>query len=186
MESYIPISYLNDFIFCPRSIYYHQVHGSLGQGMYHAKEQTLGVISHESIEEESYSTRKDVLMNLEIYSEKYNLVGKLDIFDNKAKKLIERKHKIQKIYDGYVFQVYAQYFALVEMGYEVEEIVIRDKSQNKNYPIPLPSQDEIMFQKFENLINDINEFDLSNPNFTPNIEKCKKCIYSHICDYSLC
>jgi CRISPR-associated protein Cas4 len=61
MEPYIPISFLNDFIFCPRSIYFHQVHGSLSQEIYHDKPQTEGRLAHESIEEKNYSTRKDIL-----------------------------------------------------------------------------------------------------------------------------
>lgn len=186
METYIPISFLNDFIFCPRSIYFHQVHGSLAQEMYQEKVQVEGRLAHETIEEGTYSTRKDVLMGIEIFCEKYNLMGKIDVYDIKTKKLIERKNKIVKIYDGYVFQVYAHYFGLKELGYEVEKIIIHDRTHNKNYPIPLPEQDKIMFEKFEKLIEHINVFDLNDPNFKANIEKCKRCIYSHLCDYSLC
>ena len=186
MEPYIPISFLNDFIFCPRSIYFHQVHGSLGQSMYHGKAQTAGLAAHESIDQGTYSTRKDVLMGMEIYCEKYGLSGKLDVFDIPAKKLVERKNRITKIYDGYVFQVYAQCFALREMGYEVQKIVIYDRTQNKNYPVLLPEEDEVMFEKFEKLMEEINSFDLSDPGFKANAEKCRNCIYSHLCDFSLC
>lgn len=186
MEPYIPISFLNDFIFCPRSIYFHQVHGSMSQSMYHGKPQTRGLAAHEAIDEGSYSTRKDVLMGMSLYCEKYNISGKLDMFDITAKKLIERKYRIQKIYDGYVFQVYAQYFSLIELGYKVEKIVIHDRSHNKNYPISLPYEDNVMLAKFEKLIEDINSFDLSDANFKANPEKCKNCIYSHLCDVSLC
>ena len=85
-----------------------------------------------------------------------------------------------------MFQVYAQYFGLVELGYEVEKIVIHDRTHNKNYPITLTEEDKVMFEKFERLIEDIRNFDLSDPNFKANIEKCKKCVYSHLCDFSLC
>ncbi len=186
MEPYIPISFLNDFIFCPRSIYFHQVHGSLGQEMLHENAQTAGRAAHEAIDEGRYSTRKNVLMGMEIYCEKYNICGKLDIFDIDQKKLTERKNHIVKIYDGYVFQVYAQYYALVEMGYEVRNIVIHDMTHNNNYPIALPEDDPEMQEKFEILIEKINDFNLSRTDFQPNKEKCKRCIYSHLCDYSLC
>ncbi|MBP9886060.1 MAG: type V CRISPR-associated protein Cas4 [Leptospiraceae bacterium] len=186
METYIPISFLNDFIFCPRSIYFHQVHGGMSQEMYSSKEQTEGRAAHETIDERTYSTRKKVLMGTDVYCEKYNILGKIDVFDISAKKLTERKYKITKIYDGFVFQVYAQYFGLVELGYEVEKIVIHDRTHNKNYPITLPEEDKVMFEKFERLIEDIRNFDLSDPNFKANIEKCKKCVYSHLCDFSLC
>lgn len=186
MENYIPISFLNDFIFCPRSIYYHQVHGSLGQEMYHSKAQVEGKMAHEAIDEGTYSTRKDVLMGMEVFCEKYNIMGKIDVLDVKAKKLVERKNKIIKIYDGYVFQVYAQYFALLELGYSIEKIVIHDRTANKNYPIALPEEDGEMFRKFEKLIEDINSFDLHDTGFKANPEKCKRCVYSHLCDYSIC
>jgi CRISPR-associated protein Cas4 len=151
--------------------------------MYHGREQTQGLAVHESIDQGTYSTRKDVLMGMEVYCEKYGLSGKIDVFDISSKKLIERKYKILNIYDGYVFQVYAQYFALVELGYEVKKIVIHDRSHNKNYAIPLPEEDLEMLTKFEKVIEDIKNFSLSDTNFTQNPEKCKKCIYSHLCDY---
>ncbi|HOJ16634.1 MAG TPA: type V CRISPR-associated protein Cas4 [Spirochaetota bacterium] len=186
MESYIAISMLNDFIFCPRSIYFHQVYGSVEQNMYHSEIQINGKSAHESIDNRGYSTRKDVLMGIEVFCEKYNLVGKIDIFDINSGKLIERKNRIVKIYDGYVFQLYGQLFALREMGYTVNQIILYDKSHNKNYIIPLPEADQGMFLKFERVIDDINTFDLSWKEFKPNAEKCKNCIYANLCDYCLC
>ena len=82
--------------------------------------------------------------------------------------------------------MYAQYFGLTELGYEVEKIVIHDRTHNKNYPILLPEENSVMLAKFEKLIEDIHSFDLNDPNFKANIEKCKKCVYSHLCDQSLC
>ena len=186
MEPYIPISMLNDFIFCPRSIFFSNVHGSLGQKMIHRTAQTEGKLAHESIEEGSYSTRSDILMNTDVYCEKYNLMGKIDLFEITTGRLIERKNKIATIYDGYIFQVYAQYFSLCEMNYRVNEIVIRDRTHNKNYPILLPKDNPIMLQKFETTIKSLKEFDLNKTSFTPNKQKCENCIYSTICDYSLC
>ncbi|MCZ8239216.1 MAG: type V CRISPR-associated protein Cas4 [Leptospiraceae bacterium] len=186
MESYIPISYLNDFIFCPRSIYFHQVHGSLSQSMYQAKPQVEGKAVHESIDQGTYTTSQNVLMGMDLYSETYGLQGKIDIFFIDTGVLLERKNKIVKIYDGYVFQVYAHYFALSELGYTVKDIKIHDRTHNKSYPIPLPKDDIPMFDKFERTIQNLKDFDLYDPNFHPNIEKCRNCIYSHLCDYSLC
>jgi len=124
MEPYITLSFLNDFIFCPRSIYFHQLYGSFDQALYKQTPQYKGEAAHTSIEEKTYSTQKNVLQGIEIYSEKYNLCGKIDVFDIKTGKLTERKRDVKTIYDGYVFQVYAQCHALREMGYEVKEIVI--------------------------------------------------------------
>lgn len=185
MENYIPISFLNDFIFCPRSIYFHQVYGNVEQEMYHCHIQIEGKAAHSSIEKRFYSTRKDVLMGIDVYCEKYNIVGKIDIYDISAKKLVERKNRIVKIYDGFIFQLYAQTFALREMGYEVEHIALYDKTHNIMHPVNLPENDILMFQKFEKLIQDINSFSLTNKDFRPNENKCKTCIYSQLCDYSI-
>lgn len=186
MESYIPISFLNDFIFCPRSIYFHQLYGSLNKEVYQQKPQIAGRAAHTSIDEKSYSTRKNILQGIEIYCERYKICGKVDLFDIESGKLTERKREIKTIYDGYVFQVYAQYYALCEMGYAVKSIVLYDITHNKTYPIALPHENPEMQRKFENLIEQINSFDMNAPNFTPVDAKCRNCIYSNLCDYSLC
>jgi len=185
METYIPISFLNDFIFCPRSIYFHQLYGSFDTQLYHQKPQIAGRAAHASIEGKTYSTCKNILQGVEIYCERYKICGKVDLFFIDRGKLMERKREIKTIYDGYVFQVYAQYHALCEMGYEVRSIAIHDISHNKNYPIPLPDENPEMHRKFENLIEKINGFDMNAP-FTPAESKCRNCIYSNLCDYSLC
>ncbi len=186
MEPYIPITMLNDFIFCPRSIYFHNVHGALGAKMIHRKPQTEGRLAHESIDSESYSSRSDILIGVEVYSATYNVMGKIDLFEISTGRLIERKNRIAVIYDGYVFQVYAQCFALREMGYSVKEIVLRDRTRNKNHPVPLPEDDPAMTAKFRDVLEELNRFDLNDPSFEPNPEKCLNCIYSNLCDYSLC
>ncbi len=186
MESYITLSFLNDFIFCPRSIYFHQLYSIYNDQHYKQKVQIAGTEAHTSIDTKKYSSRTTVLQGIEIFSEKYNIVGKIDVFDIKTGRLTERKKNVKVIYDGYVFQVYAQYFALSEMGYVVKQITIHDLTQNKNFEIPLPEEDIVMFKKFETIIDDISKYDLSISNFTPSISKCEKCIYSPLCDKSLC
>lgn len=186
MENYLLISYLNDYVFCPRSIYFHQLYGKFKKSVYQKKPQIAGTLAHETVDNKTYSTRKNVLQGLEVFSQKYNLCGKIDLFDIDKKRLSERKRSIQKIYDGYIFQIYGQYFALREMGYEVDEIVLYDLSKNKTYPIALPEKWPGMMQKFEEVISNLNHYDLSQPTYQPNPKKCKKCIYSNLCDQSLC
>jgi len=186
MESYIPISFLNDFIFCPRSIYFHQLYGGYNTQLYQQKPQIAGKAAHASIDEKAYSTRKNILQGIEIYCEQYKICGKVDLFDTDSGKLIERKRQIKTIYDGYVFQVYAQYYALCEMGYAVKNILLYDVVHNKSYPIPLPHENPEMQQRFESLIRQINEFDIHASGFSPVEAKCRNCIYSNLCDYSLC
>jgi CRISPR-associated exonuclease Cas4 len=185
MESYISISHLNDFIFCPRSIYFHRLYERFDDRFYKREAQIAGIAAHASIDEKKYSTRKDVLQATEIYSSKYNLVGKIDLYYIDEAHLVERKRSIKKIYDGYIFQVYGQYFGLLEEGYKVEKITIRDLTANKNYSIPLPDESPEWLEKFEMLLRDFSEFSLNDP-FVPNPEKCKNCIYSSLCDHSKC
>ena len=50
MIDYITISTLNDFIFCPYSIYLHNVYMESGETMYHATPQTQGRVAHETVD----------------------------------------------------------------------------------------------------------------------------------------
>lgn len=183
MESYISISYLNDFIFCPRSIYFHQLFGRASKKLFHRSFQTKGLNAHRTIDDKTYTTAKAIIQGLDVYSEKYKLCGKIDLYDQKKKLLIERKNKIKDIYDGYIFQLYAQYFCLKEMGYLVEKLKLYSSVDNKNYFVDLPEDNAIQFGKFEKLIKDIQLFNLENP-FVPNPNKCKQCVYNTLCDYS--
>jgi CRISPR-associated exonuclease Cas4 len=186
MESYITLSNLNDFIFCPRSIYFHQLYSNFNDALYKQKPQVAGAEAHTAIDAKTYSTKVNILMGIEVYSQQYNIVGKIDVFDSNTGTLTERKRSIKTIYDGYVFQVYAQYFAMQEMGYTVHKIVIHDLVHNKNYPIPLPVNDKVMFEKFETLIQHITNYNLNDDAFVPNLKKCTNCIYNQLCDKSLC
>ena len=181
MESYIPISFLNDFIFCPRSIYFSQLYRRRDQFIYKEKSQIEGSESHKSIDFQTYSTKKDILQGISVYSEKYRLCGKIDIFDKKEGVLIERKKLIKTIYDGYIFQIYAQYFCLSEMGYFIKRLFFYSMDTNKRYSVSLPSDDKSMKDNFEKLIQDINYFNLNMP-FRANPNKCEKCIYINLCD----
>ena len=70
-EDYISISTLNDFIFCPYSIYLHNVYMESDEGLYHATPQTRGKIAHKTIDTKKASNRADDLQSLPILSEKY-------------------------------------------------------------------------------------------------------------------
>ncbi len=181
MENYILISFLNDFIFCPRSIFFHGLYSHLEQRMYQEKPQIEGQIAHKSIDHKKYSTKKTVLQGISVYSDHYKLNGKIDIFDEAEGLLTERKKMIKTIYDGYIFQLYAQYHCLKEMGYKVKKLRLYSMDTNKSYPIPLPKDNQSMQEKFEKLINEINAFDLNAP-FKANPKKCNRCIYSNLCD----
>lgn len=183
MEETILISYLNDFIFCPASIYFHKLYGNLNKELYQTSYQINGTNAHKSIDQHTYSSRKDILQGIDIYSEELGIQGKIDVFDVNKGVLIERKNTIKEIYDGYVFQVYAQYYALTEMGYNVKQIRFHSITDNKNYDVKLPKENLEMDKKFKDLIKQIHEFNLENF-VQENINKCKNCIYEPSCDRS--
>ena len=115
METYIKISTLNDFIYCPKSIYFHELYNKYNTYIYHTNYQQEGKFNHESIDNFHYSNKKDILQSLTVYSHKYQLLGKIDLYDKSKHILIERKTKIKQIYLGYKYQVWAQYLCLEEM-----------------------------------------------------------------------
>lgn len=59
MEDYIPISTLNDFVFCPYSIYLHNIYMSADDGLYHAVPQLKGRSAHNSLDDKTYSSKKN-------------------------------------------------------------------------------------------------------------------------------
>lgn len=156
MESCIQISKINDFLFCPLSLYFHIIYENFCEETYHHPPQKIGRINHKPIEKCTYSTLKRYLQSLPVYSERYNISGKIDVFDQKTNTLIERKTKIKQIYQGHVYQLYAQMFCLEEMGYIVKKLIIHSLQDNKRYNIPLPAQKEK--HEFETVIDQIKKF----------------------------
>ena len=179
MEQYIQISKINDFIFCPKSVYLHRIYENFDQNTYHQEPQKTGKLNHENIDNGKYSTSKKFLQGISVYCGKYEIAGKIDIYDVETKTLIERKTKIKKIYDGYKYQLYAQLFALSEMGYEVKQMFIQSLKDNKRYIIPLPTKTDI--EKFEKVINLMRGFDILRNKPLARKAKCDNCIYSNLC-----
>lgn len=180
----ILISQLNDFIFCPASIYFHGLYGGRDKLTFQEASQLNGTKAHEAVDSGNYSSRKNILQGISVYSEKYRLVGKIDILDTAKQTLTERKKKIKVVYDGYVFQIYAQYFALSEMGYPVNKLQLYSMDDNKIYNVLLPQDNPVMYAKFEELVKAMRNFDLTAFK-QANTAKCQNCIYEPACDRSL-
>lgn len=180
MEQVITFAELDDFIFCPLSLFYHSMYKDRVKWNYQTTDQTAGTSAHKSVDEQKLTTRKNIIQSLTVYSEKYHLMGKIDTFDSSEHHLIERKRKIKTIYDGYIFQVYGQYFALIEMGYIVEKISFYSISDHKFYPVKLPHEDPDMFKKFERTLEQIRNFSFLDFK-QENINKCNHCIYAPLC-----
>lgn len=182
-ENPIIISNLNDFIFCPVSIYFHSLEPDAEDFLAKDIYQINGTDAHKNSDHATYSTKKSMLQGTSIFSAKYDLCGKIDTFDCDTGILTERKKKITNLYDGYIFQLYAQYFSLSEMGYTVKKIRFYSIDDNKIYNVKLPKDDAAMFEKFEKLLNNIKNFDFSNF-VQKNKLKCAKCIYEPLCSFS--
>ncbi len=178
MYDYIQISKINDYVFCPYSLYFHAVYESFDHNEYKAKPQIAGAIAHESIDAKKYSSEKDCLQGLEVFSEQYGIIGKIDIYDKKTKRLVERKRKVNHVYDGYIFQLYAQKLCMEEMGYEIKAMFIHSLIDNKTFEVKVDNE---IKEKFNCTLKAIREFDPFITNYNTNKTKCHNCIYCELC-----
>lgn len=179
MHEYIPISTLNDFIFCPYSIYLHNIYQSADEDLYHDTPQTRGRASHSTIDEQKYSSKKDYISGLPVFSNELGIIGKIDIYKGTEKHLIERKHKLEKIYQGQIYQLWAQYFCMKEMGYEIDKLSFYAISTNKSFFIKIPTEQDK--QELANFIKGFKNYD-PEKEIEVNENKCKHCIYCNLCD----
>jgi len=179
MEDYIQISTLNDFIFCPYSIYLHNIYADSDTTTYQAIPQTRGSLAHLSVDRKVSSHRKEDIMALSVYSERYHLMGKIDLYRSDSQALFERKYQLKQIFQGQIYQLWAQMFCLQEMGFPVKYLFFYEISTRKSIPVKFPnSQDIIFFEKFLKLFREYNPANsiVINPN------KCIHCIYCNLCD----
>ena len=183
MEELMPISYINDFTFCPASIYFHGLLEKTDRMIFQSRDQINGSASHRTIDSNTYSSKKDVLQGLSICSIKYGLIGKIDIFNIENGTLIERKKHISKIFPGHIFQLYGQYFGLIEEGYDVKKLQIHSMDDNRTYNIPHPDAENSLLKDFESVIEKMHEFKIDDFE-QDNVSKCKRCIYSPLCTNS--
>lgn len=172
MHSAIQISKINDFTFCPHTLYLHTAYEDFSTALFHDVPQIRGKAVHEPIDQKIYSSRKTILQGIPVYSEEYQLIGKIDLFDTATGELIERKFKVKQIFPGYKYQLYAQMLCLQEAGHEVKSLKIHSLSDNKRYPIPLPNKEEL-----EIFLNVLKEMINYNPEKHINHE-CPKCSMS--------
>lgn len=149
------------------------------EDIYHATPQVKGKIAHQTIDNQSYSTNKKDIMSLHVYSEKLGIYGMIDLLKVDKKLLIERKYQLKNIYRGQLYQLWAQYYCLLEMGYEVEHIAFYETSTNKMIPVALPNNTER--QELTDFIHSFREYTPNQP-LHINQNKCMHCIYCNLCD----
>jgi CRISPR-associated protein Cas4 len=155
------------------------VYDNFHKKTYHRVPQVAGTIAHESIENNTYSSSKRYIMNMEVYSDTLGICGKIDVYDTETKILIERKKKLHKLYDGQKYQLYAQMACMKEMGHEVFGLKIHSLSDNKRHDIPLPNDNE--WKIFVNIIEKMQNFSAEDAKILVNSPKCAQCIYQPLC-----
>lgn len=148
--------------------------------MYHATPQTKGKVAHETVDKKIASNRAEDLLALPVYSEEFGLMGKIDVFKRKEKKLIERKYQLKQIFQGQIYQLWAQMLCLKEMGEEVESLAFYETSTNKMIPIDMPTDDDL--QSFKVFLQQFRSFDPDITRFPINQNKCSHCVYCNLCD----
>lgn len=118
------------------------------------------------------------------YSSTYDVFAVIDYYDRTEKILVEKKKCIKRLYKGFIFQLYAQYYALKDNGEEVKQIYLYSISDRKFYLVPLPENALDLKEEFELTLSRMRHFKIEEY-FQTNKAKCEKCIYSNLCDRSL-
>lgn len=149
------------------------------ESIYHATPQTKGRVAHATVDNKTASNRANDILSLPVYSEEYGLMGKIDLYKRKEKKLIERKYQLKQIFQGQIYQLWAQMLCLKEMGYDVNSLAFYETSTNRMIPVAMPSDQELSC--FRDFIKKFRSFDPSS-SFSINPNKCRHCIYCNLCD----
>jgi len=178
MKAYIPITYLNDFVFCPYSVYLHQVFDNNTEDLYSANPQQVGKTAHADIDDFK-EEKPEVIKGCYVISNKLGVYGKIDTYYVNLERLVESKYEIKTLYRGYYYQIWCHYFALTEMGFKVKELQFYAIKNNKIYPIPIPTKAD--YEELRAHIKKIAWFDFEQK-INVNPAKCKHCIYAALCD----
>lgn len=179
MNDYISLSTLNDFVFCPYSIYLHNVYMNTDEGLYHATPQTMGKVAHAPTDNQTGSNRSGDILSLPVYSDELGISGLIDYYRGRDKLLIERKYQLRQIYQGQLYQLWGEYFCMVEMGYHIEKLAFYEISTKKMIPITIPSIKEK--EELRSFVDRFKHYDPSSAMFI-NRNKCSHCIYINLCD----
>ena len=99
-----------------------------------------------------------VLIEESFYSTTYNIISVIDYYDRRKRILIEKKHKINQIYKGNIFQIYAQFYALRDNGEQVDNMYLYSIVDKLYYPITLPENNLPMKYEFEKTLKNMYSF----------------------------
>jgi CRISPR-associated exonuclease Cas4 len=149
------------------------------ENLYHATPQIRGRNAHESVDNKTASVKNGDMLSLPVFSDELGIMGKIDVYRYAKKLLVERKYQLKQIFSGQIYQLWAQYFCMIEMGYEVSQLAFYEISTNKMIPAAMPQE-----AGKQELISLIHNFKNYNPtdSITVNPNKCAHCIYCNLCD----
>ena len=180
MEETIPITAINDFLFCPKSLYWGNIaRRSLAKDSYQESAQKAGTLSHGNVDSGRYSTRKTVFSGFPVYCEKYGLMGVIDVYDSGSGTIIERKRTVRAVWEGFRMQVFAQALSLMESDFPVKRIKIHSLTDNRTYDVGLPARQDV--DRLEEILGEMRSFSPWDE-FDPDRKRCPRCPYRHLCD----
>lgn len=181
-DNAINITSLNDFLFCPYSIYLHNAFMEMDEDIFVATPQVRGKTAHKEIDERVFSVEPDDVQSLKVFSMELGLVGVIDLYRINKRHLIEFKYKGgDSLFLGQKLQLWAQYYCLEEMGYKVERISIFEKSTGVFHDVKLPDSEDKKI--LIDLIERFRSFDLTQ-SIEINDKKCAHCIYCNLCHFT--
>jgi CRISPR-associated protein Cas4 len=178
MDGYISFSQLNDFLFSPFSLYLHECYKDYEENIYQDFFQIAGKQAHETIDDHRYK-KKGWLTSMRLCSPKLEIYGRTDLYNEQTGELVERKRLIKRIYEGYRMQIYAQYYCLLEMNYQVNKIALYSLADNTKYPLETPTS--LTLQRLKLLVKNVQAY---QPQFIELMYPGNKSlisIYSNLC-----
>ena len=149
------------------------------ENIFHASPQVRGRLAHAATDNNTYSSRSSDITSLSVCSDELGIMGKIDLYRKDKKILIERKYLLKQIYRGQMYQLWAEYFCMVEMGYEIEKLAFYETSTNRMISVDIPG-----YREKSELLNFICRFRNYSPELpiTLNHNKCIHCVYCNMCD----
>ena len=149
------------------------------EDVYHATPQVRGRNAHAAVDTKSTTPSSDRLESISVYSHELGVYGKIDVYNKVKHSLVERKYQLKQIYQGQIYQLWAQYFCMVEMGFIISKLAFYEISTRKTTYLNLPGDLEKM--ELLSFIKQYNDFNPRTFN-KANANKCAHCIYLNLCD----
>lgn len=149
------------------------------EDVYHATPQVRGRNAHATIDSKTTTPSNDRLESLSVFSQELGVYGKIDVYNRVKTSLVERKYQLKHIYQGQIYQLWAQFFCMIEMGYSISKLAFYEISTRKTTYIEIPGiHEKKQLLSFVQQYNDFNPRDFKNTN----INKCAHCVYLNLCD----